>query len=196
MKVGLTGSICCGKSTALSFFKERGAHVLNSDLIVKELIEKDISIQQSLIKHFKTQITNSTGSIDKGRIAHIIFNNSQELLWLENLLHPYVYERWETNIKQFPQSMWVIEIPLLFEKNLKDDFDFTICIFSSLKTQLNRLNLRGLSEEEGKKRMQCQLPLQEKVKHADFVLLNDGTVDFLKKQISLLYKILQIYSFT
>ena len=114
MLLGLTGSIGCGKSTALKYFKDYGAEVIDVDNLVRKLINGEKEVQDAIVQHFGKKAKNNLNQIDRGNLAHIIFNDSKEREWLENLLHPRVLSMWQPLVEADPNSFWVIEIPLLF----------------------------------------------------------------------------------
>ncbi len=183
MVIGLTGGFGCGKSTALGIFDENGARIIDCDSIVRDLLENCVEVGEEVKIHFGDDVFNDKGKVDRKSIAAIVFEDSAERLWLEHLLHPLVGKHWRSRIEEAPQAFWVVEIPLLFEKKLEKLFDFTVCISSSQSNQLARLKRRGLTADQVNARISHQLPLTEKIQRADFVISNNGSVEFLSKQI-------------
>jgi len=184
MLLGLTGSIGCGKSTALKYFREYGALVVDVDSLVKKLLSSDKEVQEAIDRHFGNKAKDNANRIDRGKLAHIIFNDPKEREWLENLLHPRVQLMWQSLVKADPDSFWVIEIPLLFEKKLEKLFDFSVCIASSTPLQVKRLRERGLDEGDINARIANQISTFNKIERADFVLTNNGNIDFLQEQVN------------
>ncbi len=184
MRLGLTGSIGCGKSTALKFFQENGAEVIDSDSLVKDLLKSDKEVQNAIRGHFGSGVINDGGEIDRKSLAQIVFNDAEKLAWLEKLLHPRVGAISQSLMDEKPDSLWVVEIPLLFEKKLEKRFDFTVCISASIPLQVKRLRERGFDEGDAKARIANQLPTVDKIERADFVLTNNGNIDFLHKQVN------------
>ena len=184
MLLGLTGSIGCGKSTALKYFREYGALVVDVDSLVKKLLSCDKEVKEAIDRHFGNKAQDNANRIDRGKLAHIIFNDPKEREWLENLLHPRVQLMWQSLVKADPDSFWVIEIPLLFEKKLEKLFDFSVCIASSNPLQVKRLRERGLDEGDINARIANQIPTVNKIERADFVLTNNGNIDFLQEQVN------------
>lgn len=121
--------------------------------------------------------------VDKKKIAQIIFNDQEAKTWLEDLLHPLVRENWKRQAANSEEKNVVVEIPLLFEKNLKDLFQITVCVQCEKKTQLRRLFDRGLTKAQSNARIKTQMSLNEKIRLADIVLLGDHSLLFLKQQI-------------
>lgn len=183
MKIGLTGGIGCGKSTAGDFFEEAGFRRSDSDRVVRDLLEKNDEVRQAIREHFGDGVFASNGELDRGALARIVFTQTNELEWLEHLLHPRVTSIWQARVAAEPERCWCVEIPLLFEKNLEKPFDFTVCVSSSEPVQLARLAAKGLTRDQALARIARQLPLDAKVDRADFVILNDGSYDFLRQQV-------------
>ena len=187
MIIGLTGGIGCGKSTAGKIFRKAGAFVVDTDNIVRDLLDKDESVGQSIAEKLGAKALGKDGKIDRKYIASCVFEDSELLNWLESLLHPKVHQTWKKLTFNSSASVKIVEIPLLFEKNLEKHFDFTVCIYSSFKNQLARLKARGLSESQVTARMSRQWPLPIKAQASDFVILNDGNEAYLEQQIEHLF---------
>ena len=107
-------------------------------------------------------------------------------LWLEELTHPRVFDYWRGQLEAAPTANWVIEVPLLFEKQLENWFDFIVCVACSPAQQLARLEQKGLPGPLAEQRISKQLPLAHKTEHSDFVLWNDGSTEFLRAQVATL----------
>ncbi|HVU39105.1 MAG TPA: dephospho-CoA kinase [Opitutales bacterium] len=184
-RIGLTGGMGCGKSAAAGIFRELGWGVLESDVIVRELWDTDEDLKQAALKRWGLKILepNAEGKISRRKVAEIVFAEAGELDWLETGLHPKVRARWQAVIAAEPRKDWVVEIPLLFEKSLASGFDFTLCIASSPSLQASRLAARGLSPSEIAARQARQWTLPQKIERADWVALNDGSLDFLRRQL-------------
>lgn len=183
MKIGLTGGIGCGKSTAGKLFQENGFQRCDVDEIVRERLRSDAEVHRAVSERFGASFVNKEG-VDRKKMAEIVFSDESALKWLEQLLHPLVQSEWKSLMANDPQTNWCIEIPLLFEKNLEKHFDFTVCVWSSPAIQLSRLSSRGLTREQALARNALQMPLSEKVERSDFVLSNNGSESFLREQIT------------
>lgn len=193
MLIGITGGIACGKSEALKIFQELGFRTVDSDVLVKDIYQNDPEVRQALRDHFGDTVFMPNGDVDLEAIAKIVFDpsNQKTLWWLEDLLHPKVKKLRDEAISRAPQSNWVAEIPLLFEKKLEKDFDIIICLSSSKKAQLERLISKGISQAEAESRIVRQLPLDEKEKRADYLILNNGTKEMLRQQVVSLANLLK-----
>jgi dephospho-CoA kinase len=184
LRLGLTGGMGCGKSTAAEIFRELGFSVIESDAIVRDLWETDASVKKAVLGRWGNRVLTSDGNqIDRRKVAEIVFSDPAELDWVEGLLHPIVRNRWRASVAAAPEKSWVVEIPLLFEKNLASEFDLILCIASSPALQAARLAARGLSPVELAARQSRQWPLPQKIEQADWVAWNDGSLDFLRREI-------------
>ena len=186
MKVGLTGGVACGKSLVLEMFAEAGWRTLSADALVHELLDNDAEVREAISGEFGDAAIGEDGSLDRKRIGTVVFGDAEKRAWLEELLHPLVRRRWTAEIEADPETNWIVEIPLLFEKKLEIHFDLVVCLESSQKTQLSRLRSRGLSEADALARISSQAPLAEKIEKSDIVLSNNGSLNFLRKQLSIL----------
>jgi dephospho-CoA kinase len=184
MVIGLTGGIGCGKSTAARMFARRGYRRIDCDAIVHDLIAKDPKVRDALMKIFGEGIRASDGSLDRKAIGAIVFEDEHRLEELENILHPRIRDRWESLIGEAPESDWIVEVPLLFEKNLQNRVDFTVCVFSDLSSQVERLGQKGMDRAQALTRINRQMPTEEKAEKADCVLLNEGSLAFLEDQVN------------
>ena len=185
MMIGITGNIGSGKSTAAQLFAKYGFVILDSDNIVHDLLRHDPEVIKAVKSHFSAAILNSEMNIDRKKLGDIVFNNEEDLKFLEQLLHPKVRAHWLELAKQSPQQKYIVEVPLLFEKGYEADFDKTICVIADEESTHSRLSKRGLSVSEMNLRLSKFLSIDEKMKRADIVLFNNSTLDILKEQVDL-----------
>ena len=181
MRVGLSGGIGCGKSTVLGFFREAGWHTVDSDAVVRELLATDAEVQAQLRSRWGEAVFTD-GAVDRVAVAKRVFGHEGDLKWLEELLHPLVRESWLASIDQAPDSNWLVEIPLLFEKRLENRFDLTVCVSSPPDVVADRMVVRAYTEAQIEQRRKQQMPLEEKIERADFLISNAGSLEFLKQQ--------------
>jgi len=192
MLVGLTGSFGSGKSSVLESFRELGAFVVDSDKTVAGIYAENTDFQNRVREKFGNEVFTSAGEIDRKALGARVFANEDELLWLEQTLHPLVHKHRIRQMEANPNALWIVEIPILFEKNLEKQVDRSISVVSSYSLRVNRLKNRGFSPEEVKARSGKQLSQTEKITRADFVILNDGSFEFLKRQVKLLFDQFQL----
>lgn len=181
VRIGLTGGMGCGKSTVAGLFRERGFGVLDSDAIVHDLLAEDSETIEAVRRSFGSEVILPSGGVDRKALGRIVFGSPEKLELLEGILHPKVRERWQGVSSD--GGNWVIEIPLLFEKNLQKNVDVTVCVFCDPQKQASRLESRGLDRSQAAARIRRQMPLSEKASLADYVLLNDGSLEFLSEQL-------------
>jgi dephospho-CoA kinase len=181
--VGLTGGIASGKSTALKQWEALGWSVISADSLVSETLASDLAVLEKIKRRWGDTVLLSCGSIDKAAVGRIVFGKKLERLWIEDLLHPIVRSKWISFVQSCSSPKCMVELPLLFEKNLQHHFTHTISMFAPQSTVLNRLALRGLSPEDSRARIAAQLPSPAKAALADFVLWGDGSLEHLLAQI-------------
>ena len=196
MKVGLTGGIGAGKSTVADLFSKRGAVVIRSDELARQVIEPETPGQKQVISRFGIEILNDKGSIDRAKLAQIVYKDDVALKDLENIVHPLVRERTNQLMsEQTSETIIINEIPLLLEKNMESLFDFLVIVISSEKNRLERLLQRGVSEDQAKARMAKQVDDQARKAAADFLIVNDGNLDQLDADVQKIWQTLQERNF-
>lgn len=186
--IGLTGGMGCGKSTAAALFAGHGFTRLDADQVVRDELLPAPEVIEAIRAKFGPAVLSSGGKVDRARLAEIVFADAEALQWLEGLLHPRLQERWKTLFASSRGGRFIVEVPLLFEQRMENWFDFTICITTDSASQLRRLEARGITPTLARQRITRQLPLPRKCELADFVLLNDGSLEFLREQVSSLVK--------
>jgi dephospho-CoA kinase len=155
--VGLTGGIACGKSTALDAFANMGWAVVSADSLAHEILDSDLEVRKKIMTRWGTRVLNACGSIDKSAIGQIVFSNAQERDWIEALLHPIIRSKWLSFIQSCSSQKCMIELPLLFENKLQNNFSCTISLYAPNPVIFTRLHDRGLSDDESKRRIDSQL---------------------------------------
>lgn len=196
MKVGLTGGIGAGKSTVADLFSKRGAVIIRSDELARQVIEPDTSGYELVISRFGKEIVNDKGSIDRAKLAQLVFNDDVALKDLENIIHPLVRERTNKLMSaQTPETIIVNEIPLLLEKKMESLFDFLVIVISTEKNRLERLYQKGLTEDQAKARIAKQVNDDTRKAAADFLIVNDGNLDQLDTDVQKIWQTLQERNF-
>lgn len=188
MVIGLTGGIGCGKSTAAAIFEKKGFGRVDCDAIAHELLAEDKDTIDLVVQVFGEGVLSEQGQLDRRAIGALAFEDEDSLRQLESILHPRIRDRWESIVARKPDGNWVVEIPLLFEKNLQNRVDFTVCVFSELSTQVERLERKGMDRAQTLARINRQMPIDSKAEKADCVLLNEGSLEFLEDQVNQLLK--------
>ena len=191
VRIGVTGGMGCGKSTVSKLLAEQGFILIDSDALIRDKILHLPEVVAEAVNKYSDKILDSEGKIDRSRLATKVFANDADLRWLEELTHPRLFDEWRAIMRPDPKGRWVIEVPLLFEKQLENWFDFIVCVASSPDQQLARLEQRGIPRPLAEQRISKQLLLAKKIELSDFVLWNDGPISFLKDQVKILSADLQ-----
>jgi dephospho-CoA kinase len=178
LAVAITGGIGAGKSEALASFGRHGAAIVSSDEIVHRLLRDNQGVREALLERFGDRILDESGELDRSAIAEIVFPDPKALQWLEQLLHPLVtreYLDWREELGRLehPPAVCVTEVPLLFEVGGQDRFDAVVVITASPEMRAAR------SRVPVELREPRLLPDEHKAKLADFVYVNDGSLDEL-----------------
>jgi dephospho-CoA kinase len=193
--VGLTGSVGSGKSTVSNSFKDLGAYIIDWDELARKVTHPHSKAWKEIVEHFGEKILNEDLTINRQKLADIIFSDKKEVTKLNQIVHPEVLkedERITNEIKSLdPDALIIKDIPLLFEVARHISMDKVVVVSASEQTQLRRLEEKGMSREDTRKRIRSQLPLEKKIKSADFVINNDGTLEETKRQVEEVYSLLR-----
>ncbi|HIQ48126.1 MAG TPA: dephospho-CoA kinase [Aquifex aeolicus] len=188
-KVGLTGNIGCGKSTVAQMFKKLGAYVLDADKLIHSFYKKVHPVYKEVLKVFGEEILDKEGNIDRKKLARIVFTNKEKLQILENITHKALYKEIDEILKTLPEnSIFILEAALLVEKGTYKNYDKLIVVWAPYEVCKERALKRGMSEEDFERRWKNQMPIDEKVKYADFVIDNSKSFDETLKQVNEIYK--------
>ena len=187
--VGLTGGIGAGKSEALAAFERLGAAALSTDRVAHDLLEDD-EVRAALVDRWGAEIAPD-GRVDREKVSEIVFNDREELAWLEGVTHPRV----GAHVLEWRRSLdpgvpvAVVEVPLLFEAAMEDAFDETVAVVADDALRDNRLRERGQGGLGG--REERQLEQAEKERRADHVIRNDASLEELESEVRKLIEELQ-----
>jgi len=189
--VGLTGSVGTGKSTVTNFFRELGAYIIDWDELAREVIRPHSRAWKEIVGYFGKGILNADLTINRQKLAEIVFPDKKKVTKLNQIVHPEVFkedERITSEIKSLdPDALIIKDIPLLFELTRPIVVDKVVVVSASEQTQLRRLEEKGMSREDARRRIRSQLPLEEKIKSADFVIDNAGPLEETKRQVEEIY---------
>ncbi|MCF7688036.1 MAG: dephospho-CoA kinase [Cephaloticoccus sp.] len=186
MTVGITGGMGCGKSAVTAMLVTAGFECLDSDKTIREVILKDPLVMDAIRGKFGAIVLREDGSVDRSKLASVVFARDEDRIWLEELTHPCLFQIWRSELQAKPDKLWALEVPLLFEKQLEIWFDFIVCVASSSEQQLARLEQRGIPRPLAEQRISKQLPLAHKIELSDIVLWNDGSISFLQSQVDVM----------
>jgi dephospho-CoA kinase len=187
--VGITGSFGTGKTTVAKLFKQLGAKIIDADSIAHGLIKVNTPTYKSLIRSFgKGILKDNSRDIERKKLAKIVFANKKLLNKLNRILHPAIIKKIKDKVKLINKrnkpKVVIIDAPLLIEAGLLRLVDKLIVVAASRGVQVLRLKKRaGISKKEIEARINSQIPMREKIKSADFVIDNNGSLTYTKKQV-------------
>jgi dephospho-CoA kinase len=186
--IGLTGNFGMGKTTVLSLFKKSGAYTFNIDKFVHEILNRPEIIRKIVAALGSDILTKGPMlSINKTRVAKLIFNDAEKRKALEKIIHPQVLKIIKATrskiFKKHHSALIVFEVPLLYEAGYEHFFDKIIVVYSSKSRAISRLSARGFSKDEIQKRMRAQMPITKKKKLADFVINNNDNLSNTERQV-------------
>ena len=193
--VGLTGSVGTGKSTVTNFFRELGAYIVDWDELAREVIRPHSKAWKKIAEYFGKDYLNEDLTINRQKLAEMVFSDKGKVTKLNQIVHPEVFkedERITNEIKSLdPDALVIKDIPLLFELTRPVFMDKIVVVSASEQTQLRRLEEKGMSREDARNRIKSQIPLEEKIRSADFVINNDGSLEETKNQVEEIYSLLR-----
>ncbi|MDQ7037856.1 MAG: dephospho-CoA kinase [Aquificota bacterium] len=182
-KVALTGNLGSGKSTVGEFFGKLGAVVIDADRVIHSFYRKGHPVLDEVVRLLGKGILDPEGNADRRKIADIVFKDPEKLSELERITHSALYRELESIYSRLPEdSVVFVEASLLIEKGTYRDYDFTVVVYAPYEVCRKRAIRRGMSEEDFLRRWKRQMPPEEKVKFADFVIDNSGTLEETLKQ--------------
>ncbi|HOQ11383.1 MAG: Dephospho-CoA kinase [Spirochaetes bacterium ADurb.Bin218] len=189
MRVGVTGIFASGKGTVCELFRELGASVIDTDSIAREIMEPGKKGLQDLIHEFGDSFIKSDGTLDRRAFANYVFSCEEKVRRLNEITHPIilniVLERSKGN------GIYMINTPLLFESGFDRYMDKNIVVTAGDEQVILRGCKRdNISPEEIKERLKHQIPLNEKIKLADYVIDNSGSIEQTKRQVFDIWKVL------
>lgn len=198
MRIALTGGIACGKSTLAKFLRELGIRLLDADDVVHELEAPGGAAVPAIVARFGAGVLAADGSVDRPKLAGIVFADAAARRDLEAILFPLVRSRLRAFTSEAarrgrppstapappsPAPLSIAVIPLLFESHWEGDYDIILAITSPLECQIHRMmRTRGYSRVQAEARLAAQMPVAEKAARADFVVVNDSTHEHLKDE--------------
>jgi len=188
MVLGITGNIGCGKTTVAKMFEKLGAQVIEADK-VGHLLLKRKKVKERLVRAFGRSILDERGEVVRKNLRGIVFKDRKKLTQLNRILHPLMAEEMKKMISSSPRSLIVVDAAVLFEAGWQSLVDKVLVVTSSFETQIRRIKeTTNLSLEELEGIMQAQLPQEEKVKRADYVIENEGSLDELESKVKKLWE--------
>jgi len=190
MIIGVTGSLGTGKSTVARMLAKKGAKVLDADKIGHRALKKNSDTYEEIVSRLGKNILSGSNAIDKKKLARTVFGNRNKLKQLTDIIHPFVTDRIIEHLKEKNISdIVIIDAPLLIEAKLIDLLDKLVVVKATRGVQLYRcMKGKKIKREEALLRIKNQMPLSKKVKMADFVIDNNGTMEQTRKQVDQIWR--------
>lgn len=186
--VGLTGGIGSGKSTVAEMFQSLGVPVISADRLAKELVAPESRYLQEIVDVFGEKVRLPDGRLDRAQLAQIVFSRPNRRKRLEAILHPPIRARMWSQVETLTDDYCILEIPLLFETGQWQSVDRVLLVRCDEQTQIKRLTtMRKLAAADAKKIMSAQLADAERIKHADDIIDNTGSLEDLHKNVERLH---------
>jgi len=190
--VGLTGGIASGKSTVSQYLQQEGAFIVDADKIVHDLLSQKSEVIEAIIKHFGRQVLNASGEINRKSLGEIIFRHPEQRKALNRIVHPYVFEKSQTEknriSEQNPNAVIIFDAALLIETGAYQKMDWTLLVYVDRKTQTSRLIKRDhLTHEDAERRIKAQMPIDDKRPLVDEIIDNQGPPHEVEKIIHTRY---------
>ena len=183
--IGLTGNIGCGKSSLSQIFADKNIKIIDADIIARE-IYNDKKLLNRVYELFGEGIKNEDGSLNRKALGKIVFNDDEKLIKLNELTHPVVRENVKSKIDEYKnqnEDTLILDAALLIEANYLDLVDKLLVVTCREDVQIERIKKRdNCSREDALSRIKSQMKQEEKVKYADYIIDNSGTIDELKNK--------------
>jgi dephospho-CoA kinase len=186
--IGLTGGIATGKSTVVEMLRQRGAYIIDADHLAREVVEPNQPAWQEIVSWLGDSVLLPDQSLDRVKIAELVFGDPQKLKILNGIIHPRVgtliLELTREIEQTDPGAVIVYDIPLLIEAGMQEMVDLILLVYAPRELQLKRLGERdGLDPEEAELRLAAQLPIDEKKRYAHQVIDNSGSLAETERQV-------------
>ena len=191
---GLTGGIAGGKSTIARMFAELGCMAVDADAIVAELYRPGAAGHQSLVRTYGTGILTAEGEIDRRKLSDVAFADAGSARRLNALIHPLVLAEERRRMAMLPAEddrIVIVEATLLIEAGNLERYDKVIVVDVAPEVQVARGVARGMAAEEVQRRIAHQLPREERLRHADYVIDNSGDVAAARSEVARVYAALR-----
>ncbi len=189
--LGLTGTFGSGKTTVAKFFRSFGAKIIDADKIAHEIIQPGSGVYKEIIRAFGKTIVRQDGTVDRRKLSNIVFGNKGLLRELNQITHPKIIRMIKKKIRSCRKKIIVLDAPLLLEAGLRKLVDKLIVVKINQDKLIKRIQSKtSLNKTDILKRIHSQLPLQDKVRVADFVIDNNGTKDKTRKQAERMRRLL------
>jgi len=188
MIIGLTGGIASGKSTVASMLVERGALLVDADQVAREVVMPGEPALEAIASAFGQAVIQEDGTLNRAALGEIVFKDKEKLRKLESITHPAIRERMQAQIRRYaaeqPDKLVLADIPLLYETKQEAQYEGVMVVYVPKEVQCIRLMERNhMTREQALQRISNQMDIEEKRKHADWVIDNSGSLEETKLQL-------------
>ncbi|MEG0283854.1 MAG: dephospho-CoA kinase [Erysipelotrichales bacterium] len=181
--VGITGNIASGKSTLTKYLIDKGYHVIDTDIITKDVYNSNTYFKDELVKLLGKDIIVDN-KIDKTKVSSIVFGDKSKLEKLNKLIHPIIFDKTNKEIELSIENIVFVDVPLLFEVGFDKLTNYNIVVSIDLEKQIERLiNRNNFIREEALARINAQMPQAQKIDLADYEVSNNGSREDLYEQV-------------
>jgi|SRR5687767_14749742 len=193
LKVGLTGSIAVGKSFVLGVLRELGARTLDADVVAREVVEPGTAGVTAVVDEFGAEILKPDGSLNRAALGSIVFADEAKRQKLNSILHPFIIARQDEILRQWeketPETIAVVDAALMIESGGYKRFAKLIVVHCQPQIQLERLMMRdNIPREEAERRINAQMPQEEKKKHADYLIDTSEGFESARQQTTAVWR--------
>jgi dephospho-CoA kinase len=193
MLLAVTGGIATGKSTVSRILEELGAPLIDFDLLARQVVEPGKPAWKEIVDYFGKEVVQEDGRIDRKRLSEVVFQDVEKRKKLEGITHPRIFEEFYRQVNEIaskdPDAIIQAGIPLLIELSLQHRFDKVLLVYAPQETQIDRLMKRDqISREAAKNILKAQMPIDEKLRLADFVIHNEGSLEETRKQVEAVWQ--------
>jgi dephospho-CoA kinase len=186
MVVAITGGMGCGQTMVAEFFKELGGKVINADFEAKKIVENNREVQVELKRTFGSKIFYRNGKLNRKLLGRVAFSNPARTNRLNRIVHPYLVAKILDKIEQIKaekkSTIIAVDAALIYEINIERVFDAVVVVAAKMRNRIERIKKRDhLPEKDIIDRINMQIPIEDKIKWADFVIHNNSELDHLKE---------------
>ncbi len=186
--LGVTGGIATGKSTVARILEEMGAATIDFDVVSREVVAPGKPAWQQIVEYFGKEVLKKDGTLDRKKMAEIVFHQPEKRKKLEECTHPRIFEEYLRRVEEYlsKDARAIIQavVPLLIESGVQSLFHKILLVYTPERIQIERLIERdGISRDMAERILQAQMPIEEKKAHADYIVDNSGPVSEMKTQL-------------
>jgi dephospho-CoA kinase len=189
----VTGGIATGKSTVSKMLADMGAPLIDFDVLARQVVEPGKPAWSQIVDYFGRQVLQKDETIDRKKLSNVVFQDIEKRKKLEGFTHPRIFEEFHKQVEEIAagkaEPVIQVSIPLLIELNLQYRFHKLLLVYAPREVQIERLMKRdGIGRDAAENILKAQVPIDEKVGYADFVIHNEGTLEETRRQVKAVWK--------